>query len=243
MKVIGHRGAAGLALENTVESIEAAIAAGVDGIEFDIRVTKDGKLVLSHDKHIGRVSDHDHHISRYSLRKLRQLELHNGKPIATLSEAIQAAGDTTVIIEGKDAGWAKPLADYLLKQSKLPDCKVISFNHVELYNFQQLIPGIPTFAIENTSPFDSIHTARLLGFTGVDLNFWILSPLSYFLARRYKLEIIVYTVNSPFLASFLRFFYPKISITTNFPDKMQFLRPKRFHRTKKVSKISTTSSK
>jgi glycerophosphoryl diester phosphodiesterase len=227
MKVIGHRGAAGLALENTVESIEAAIKAGVDGIEFDIRVTKDGKIVLSHDKHIGRVSQHDHHISGHSLRKLRQLELHNGKPIATLSEAIKAANNTTVIIEGKDNGWAKPLADFLKKQSRLPDCKVISFNHQELYNFSQLLPDVPTYAVERTSPFDSIHTARLLGFTGVDLNFWILSPLSYFLARRYKLEIIVYTVNSPFLASFLRFFYPKISITTNVPHKMQFLRSKK----------------
>lgn len=227
MKVIGHRGAAGLALENTVESIEAAIAAGVDGIEFDIRVTRDGKLVLNHDKHIGRVSKHDHHISRYSLRKLRELELHNGKPIATLGEAIQAAAGTPLVIEGKDSGWAEPLANFLKKQKRLPNCKVIAFDHQELYSFSRLAPGIPTFALERTSPFDAIRTARLLKFTGVDLNFWILSPFSYYLARRYKLEIIVYTVNSTFLASFLRFFYPKISITTNYPDKMQFVRDRK----------------
>lgn len=229
MKIIGHRGAAGLALENTVESIEAAISAGVDAIEFDIRVTKDGKIVLSHDKHIGRVSKHDHHISRYSLRKLRQLELHNGKPIATLSEAIKAAGSTALVIEGKDSGWARPLAEFLKKQSKHPDCKVISFNHTELYNFSQLLPGVPVYALEKTSPFDAIRTARLLKFHGVNFNFWILSPMSYYLARRYKLEIIVYTVNSPFIARFLRVLYPHISITTNVPDKMQFLRSKRFH--------------
>jgi len=226
MKVIGHRGAAGLALENTLESIEAAVSAGVDAIEFDIRMTKDGKLVLSHDKHIGRVSLHKHHIHLYSLRKLREIDLHNGKPIATLQEAIKAAHNTPIVIEGKDNGWAVPLANFLRKQTTLPLCKVIAFNHQELYNFSLLMPNIQTYAIERTSPFDAIRTAHVLKLTGVDFNFWILSPFSYFLARRHKLDIIVYTVNSPFLARFLRLLYPKISITTNFPDKMQFLRSK-----------------
>jgi len=226
MRIIGHRGAAGLALENTVESIEAAIAAGVDAIEFDIRVTKDGKVVLNHDKHIGRVSQHDHHISKHSLRKLRQIQLNNGKPIATLAEALKAADGTELIIEGKDSDWAEPLAEFLLVQKPLPKCKVISFNHQELYSFSQLAPGVPTYLIENTNPFDAIRTAKLLGFHGVDLNFWLLSPFSYYLARHHKLDVIVYTVNSPWIASFLRVLYPHISITTNVPHQMQFLRPK-----------------
>lgn len=227
MKIIGHRGAAGLALENTVESIRAAINAGVDAIEFDIRVTKDGQIVLNHDKHIGRVSNHDHHISKYTLRKLRKVQLHNGKPIATLSEAIRAAGNTNLVIEGKDNGWAQTLAEFLSVHKKLPEVSVISFNHTELYNFSQLMPGIKTYALERTSPFDAIQTARLSGFTGVNLYFWILSPFSYYLARRHKLQVIVYTLNSPTLAGVMKFLYPKISITTNVPHKMQFLRGKR----------------
>jgi glycerophosphoryl diester phosphodiesterase len=226
MKIIGHRGAAGLALENTVESIEAARAAGVDAIEFDIRVTRDGKIVLSHDKHIGRISDYDHRISKSSLRKLRQLQLRNGKPIATLREAIVAAQRTPLVIEGKDSGWARPLAVYLGRQRNLPHISVISFNHRELYTLRTLVPSVETYAIERTKPFDVIRTARLLGFTGVDLNFWILNPLTYWLARYHKLRIIVYTVNHPVLASLLGLLYPNISITTNLPDQMQFLRKK-----------------
>src|SRR5260370_1111588 len=49
MKVIGHRGAASLAPENTFAGFDMALAMGVDGIETDVQRTKDGKLVLFHD--------------------------------------------------------------------------------------------------------------------------------------------------------------------------------------------------
>jgi glycerophosphoryl diester phosphodiesterase len=49
MLVIGHRGAKGLAPENTLSSLQAGIAAGVDMIEIDLRRAKDGRIVLSHD--------------------------------------------------------------------------------------------------------------------------------------------------------------------------------------------------
>lgn len=227
MKIIGHRGAAGLALENTVESIQAAIKAGVDAIEFDVRLTKDDKLVLSHDKHIGRVSEHHHRISKHNLRKLREVELHNGQPIATLSEAIKAAGNIPLVIEGKDDGWAQPLAEFLEKQNSLATPSVISFNHQELYIFHQLMPQIPTFALEHTEPLNVIRDASMYGFTGININFWILNPLTYLLARYHKLEVIVYTINKPWMARFVRIFYPNISITTDVPNQMQFLRPRK----------------
>jgi glycerophosphoryl diester phosphodiesterase len=46
--LIGHRGAAALARENSLEAIEAAAAAGVDGVELDVFRTRDGRLVLAH---------------------------------------------------------------------------------------------------------------------------------------------------------------------------------------------------
>lgn len=226
MKIIGHRGAAGLALENTTESILAAIRAGVDAIEFDVRLTKDGKLVLSHDRHMGRVSSESRHVHKHPLKKLKQVPLHNGQQIATLSEAIKAAGKTGLVIEGKESGWARPLAKLLQNTKSLPECRVISFNHQELYTFSLLMPGVPVYAIEHTKPFEVIRTARLLGFAGIDINFWLLNPLTYALARYHKLDIIVYTINKPWMARFVRVLYPKISITTDVPDQLQFLRKK-----------------
>lgn len=47
--IIGHRGASAVAPENTMAAFEAAIAAGADGIEFDVRLSRDGVPVIIHD--------------------------------------------------------------------------------------------------------------------------------------------------------------------------------------------------
>jgi glycerophosphoryl diester phosphodiesterase len=56
MQVIGHRGAAALAPENTWESFDVALQIGVDAIETDIRATRDGELVLIHDASLERTT-------------------------------------------------------------------------------------------------------------------------------------------------------------------------------------------
>lgn len=222
MKIIGHRGAAGMALENTVESIRSAIEAGVDAVEIDIRTTKDGHLVLSHDKDTGRLSAANHKVHDTLLEELQQLQLHGNNRIASLPEAIDAVGHVPLVIEGKDSGWARPLAR-MLHEHKNRKFVVISFNHAELVTFSSLCPAVPVYGLEHTAPFDVIHQAREHGFTGIDINFWILNPLTYYWARREGLEIIVYTVNKVWIARFLKFFYPQISITTNNPHKLGYL--------------------
>lgn len=57
MQVIGHRGAAALAPENTWESFDVALGLGVDAIETDVRATSDGELVLLHDERLDRTTD------------------------------------------------------------------------------------------------------------------------------------------------------------------------------------------
>ena len=223
MKVIGHRGAAGLALENTLESIKAAKEAGVDAVEFDVRLTADGHFVLCHDSSVSRVSDHEHVIKEVVTEHIDNIVLLNGENLPTLQQALEVAGDTPVVIEAKGNDWAKPLADFL-KKHKTVSASVIAFNHDELGIFAKLAPKVPVYSIERTRPFDVIQLAKQSHFTGVDMNFWILNPLTYYLARRKKLDIIVYTANSRWIAAFLRVLFPKIAITTDNPHHMQFLR-------------------
>lgn len=223
MKVIGHRGAAGLALENTLESITAAKLAGVDAVEFDVRMTADSEFVLCHDHNLSRVSSHQHAVKEVAAEHIGDIILLNGERLPTLSEALLAAGETPSIIEAKGSGWAEPLADFMKKHTPR-SASVISFNHYELGTFAKLAPKIPVYSIENTKPFDVIQIAKQNHFTGVDMNFWILNPLTYYLARRKKLEIIVYTVNSRAIAWFLNLLFPRIAITTDRPHLMQFLR-------------------
>lgn len=237
MKVIGHRGAAGLALENTLESIKAAVDAGVDAVEFDVRLTSDGHFVLCHDESLSRVSDQPHLIKEVAAEHIGSIILNNGEKLPTLSEALVLAGNTPVVIETKGSNWAKPLAA-LLKLQPTTAASVISFNHHELAAFAKLAPSTPTYAIERTRPFEVIQIAKQSQFTGVDMNFWILNPLTYWLARRKKLEIIVYTVNFKWIAWFLSILFPRISITTDHPHQMQFVR----QRHKKTRRSHTRES-
>jgi glycerophosphoryl diester phosphodiesterase len=55
--VYAHRGGAALAPENTLLAIEVGLAAGVDGIEFDVRLSRDGVPVLMHDPTLDRTTD------------------------------------------------------------------------------------------------------------------------------------------------------------------------------------------
>lgn len=228
MKIIGHRGAKGLALENTVQSIHAAKAAGVDIIEFDIRLTSDKHFAVSHDARLGRVSKHRHAVHELSLEDLSDIQLHNGEKLPTLGDALQAAGRTPVFIEAKGSGWVLPLCKFLRSyKSKNLRAAVIAQDYAELATLQSLMPDIPLYVVQRFNPvdvFQTLRVARYYKFTGIDLNFWLLNPLTYWLARRYNLDIVVYTVNSPLMARFLQLLFPKISITTDHPERMQFLR-------------------
>jgi glycerophosphoryl diester phosphodiesterase len=72
--VIAHRGASYDFAEHTRPAYLAAIEAGADGLEADIRLTRDGHLVCMHDRTVSRTSDGDGLISRYRLEELRELE-------------------------------------------------------------------------------------------------------------------------------------------------------------------------
>ena len=223
MKIAGHRGAAGLALENSLEAIRSALSAGVDAVEFDVRQTRSGDFVLSHDTSISRVSNDSYVVKDHDTEVLTSVRLHNGESIPTMSQALSEARNMPVILDLKGGNWAKNLTTALRKH-KNTKITVISFNHKELATFHTLNPHISVYALEHTKPFDAIHYAKQYGFDGVDFNFWILNPLTYWMAKRQGLGIIVYTVNRLWIGRFLKLFFPDITITTDIPHKMQVLR-------------------
>jgi glycerophosphoryl diester phosphodiesterase len=217
-KIIGHRGAAGVALENTRESLRAALAAGVDMIEFDTRLTADDHLVVMHDPTTVRVAPSDVTIRKKTLAELQNLGLHNGEPLISLDEALDIASGVPVIIEVKDSGSVDELLLVLAKHPKA-NITIASFEHEELRQIRRALPGMPIYVLEHYSPIDIVHTARQIHATGIGLNFWLMNPLTYRLATRYGLELYVYTVDNPLAVWFLRKLYPRIHICTNHPQR------------------------
>ncbi|HJZ66769.1 MAG TPA: glycerophosphodiester phosphodiesterase family protein [Blastocatellia bacterium] len=72
--VIAHRGASGLAPENTLVAFRLAIALGADGIEMDVQLSADGHPVLMHDRRVNRTTDGAGLVSRLTLEQLQRLD-------------------------------------------------------------------------------------------------------------------------------------------------------------------------
>ncbi len=72
--IIGHRGASAVAPENTMAAFSEAIAAGADGIEFDVRLTRDGVPVIIHDNSLYRTARLRHRIAELTWAELQQID-------------------------------------------------------------------------------------------------------------------------------------------------------------------------
>jgi len=217
-RIIGHRGAAGLALENSTESIRAALRADVDAVEFDVHRTRDNKLVVMHDKTTKRVSTREVNIGDVTLDELRTLKLRNGEHIPTLDEALDILGSKPVIIDVKDEDSAAELL-LTLKRHPKAVASVASFKHTELRMLRERAPKLNVYVLEHFSPWDIIHSAVNLRARGIGLNKWLMNPLTYYMAQRYHLELYVYTVNSAFLGKLFLRWYPNVHLCTDHPEK------------------------
>lgn len=222
-KIVGHRGAAGLGLENSPDSIIKALSLPIDGIEFDVRRTKDGGLVIMHDKHTGRVTGKRLYISDSTLAELQGLPLKNGQRILSLDEALKLVGDKQkIVLDIKDIGVAQELARVLAAH---PDAHITisSRKYDELEEIHRLLPELPFLVQSYVSPTEVVHTAHRLHATGISLNKWLLNPYNYHLAERAGLEVWVYTVNHPWLMHLIVKLYPDVSIYTNHPERFMHL--------------------
>lgn len=126
--VIGHRGNAAHAPENTLESFRQAAALGVDAIELDVRVTRDGVPVVIHDPTLGRTTDRGDAVVNVSLAGLRRADAGarftpdagatfpyrgRGLTIPTLREVVDATEGIPLLIEVKVPEAAPAIVDVL----------------------------------------------------------------------------------------------------------------------------------
>jgi glycerophosphoryl diester phosphodiesterase len=95
--VVAHRGASVEQPENTIEAFDAAIDAGADAVEFDVRMTADGQAVVMHDPDVSRTTDGSGLVAEMTLEEIRKL----GVP--TLEETLEClAGRAAADIEIKN---------------------------------------------------------------------------------------------------------------------------------------------
>jgi glycerophosphoryl diester phosphodiesterase len=123
--VIGHRGNRAHAPENTLESLREAVALGADAVEFDLRVSRDGVLVLMHDATLDRTTNGSGSVALKSIAELKELDAGSrftrdgghtfpwrgrGATVSTFDEVVESLPrDLPCIIELKTPASTEPV--------------------------------------------------------------------------------------------------------------------------------------
>ena len=103
--LFGHRGSPTYITENTVSSFEKAIKQGVDGLEFDIRLSRDRKIIIFHDRNLKRLTGKNQQIKNLTAKELKEINLDQNEQIPLLEEIIPLIEKTKAVnIEIKSDG-------------------------------------------------------------------------------------------------------------------------------------------
>jgi glycerophosphoryl diester phosphodiesterase len=215
MNIIGHRGARGLAPENTLASIQKALDCGVDEVEVDVRITRDGVPVLSHDRLIV-VESKPLLISSHALAELRT----SMPELATLEEAIAAVKGRAVLrIEIKHGEPVGPVADVIMHLDRPAKLRIGSKSQRVLRESHALLPDIPKVVIEPWSGVRAHFRARQIGTKHLSMRAWWLWRGFLRSMHRRGYQIDPYTMNDPRKVAK---WAPYISgIVTDYPDRFK----------------------
>jgi glycerophosphoryl diester phosphodiesterase len=227
MQIMGHRGAAGLAPENSIAAIVEGLTAGADWIEFDVRRTQDGHIVLVHDRTTRRIAHKRLTIRKSAMRELQELEMKRGQAIPTLEEAIDIIGKKAKInIEIKSPDCVPQVVEIIQKYVK----QGFSYSHFLISSFSPAVLR-SAYRLDKKVPYGllQIWPVRFRWLRSVKLSavgFYHISALTPFivaLAKRKELYTYAYTVNSVEEAKQLKRLGID-GIVTNYPDRFEALR-------------------
>lgn len=194
----GHRGAPVLEPENTLPSFLKAVECGATGIEFDVRITKDGIPVISHDDELERTLGTNQKISETTYPELLRLSIQGKAKIPTLREVLALAkGRLSVDIELKVIGAEREVVDALWELEMIDDAIVTSFIPEAIRRVKNLEPRLSIGVLLEEWDDEYLEIARNLGAEAILPYYETLDEdlVSKIKSNGYK--IITWTVDDP----------------------------------------------
>jgi glycerophosphoryl diester phosphodiesterase len=192
---IGHRGVMGVEPENTLRSFIAAQHAGLDVIELDLHLSKDGALVVMHDEDVDRTTDGTGPIAQHTLDELRELDAGCGERVPVFEEVLDAV-TAPLQAEIKDVAAAQALAEVMVGRSLVPRVEVISFHDEALAEIEQLVPGVRTALVASHYGPEVVRRATAVGAGGLALDIRRLTLEVVQCARDADLRVFGWVVNT-----------------------------------------------
>ena len=220
MKIIGHRGAKGLAPENTRAAIRKGLRYHVNEIEIDVRVTADGLTILLHDDHLKDLAGTRLEVKTHSFNELRQ-----HKPdLISLPDALAIINrQVPVLLEVKPGVNLDPIVQIIkqhLQQGwQAKDFCLTSYSQPILLDLHAQLPDIQKAVIENWSGIRAAHRARQLDTRRLSmLELWLWSGFISSMKKR-GYEIYSFPTKNPVKERFLA--QIRLAGYTNNPHKIR----------------------
>jgi glycerophosphoryl diester phosphodiesterase len=233
--VIGHRGAAACAPENTLAGLRKAKALGCRWVEFDVRLTADSQPVLLHDDRLERTTDGRGRVSALPLAAVRRYDagtwFHSsfaGERAPTLEEALMLLAELGLganvelkAARGKEAATGAAVADLLARTwpADLGHLLISSFMHGALAAARDRAPHIARGILFRRVPRHWRSVAAGLGCVTIHADHQRFRPAVLSEIRRAGYPLLAYTVNDPERAKTL-FDFGVNSVFSDVPDRL-----------------------
>jgi glycerophosphoryl diester phosphodiesterase len=233
--VIGHRGAAACAPENTLAGLRKAKALGCRWVEFDVRLTADSRPVLLHDDRLERTTNGRGRVSALTFAAVRRHDagkwFHSSfteERVPSLEEALMLLAELGLganvelkAARGKEAATGAVVAELLARTWPADPAHLLisSFQRAALAAARDRAPHISRGILFRRIPKNWCNIAARLGCVTIHADQQGLRPTVLSEIRRAGYPLLAYTVNDPERAKILFDFGVK-SVFSDFPDRL-----------------------
>ena len=204
MNIYAHRGLSATHPENTLAAFQAALDAGVYGVELDIHLSADGVPVVIHDDLLERTTNGIGSVTGKTVGDLREIDAGNGQYVPTFEEVVALAdGRLHFDIEIKGANCEQGVLDILLRHPGTR-AAISAFEWAVLASVRSLNPSIELWVLTDTISSRALDAARELGATTLAVEYLAISDSSMKKAIGAGFDVMAWTVNSQKEADRLR---------------------------------------
>lgn len=220
-RIVAHRGASFEAPENTLAAFKRAWALGVEAVELDVRVTKDGEVVVIHDPTTRRIGGVDRPVAEQTLAELRALDVgawkhvkYRGERIPTLAQALATMpAGRTMFIEIKSGAETAPAIAKVVREAQPTSVAIAlqGFDATALAALAGALPDAPAYWTVDPPrdardqpipyPISLIQETEQHGFAGLALDYRGVTDELLAAAGQAGILVDIWTLNDTALLS------------------------------------------
>lgn len=196
LQIMGHRGAPREEPENTQRSLRRALEIGVDAVEVDVHLSRDGRVVVIHDDTVDRTTNGHGRVRDLTFAELRKLDAGKGERLPSLEEVIDLVrGRVHLVVEVKDPAAGLPVLRIFQEREIFPDAHVISFWHPLVKALKEQEPRLRTGVLLVGCPVDPAGMARAAKAEALVLNYAYVTPELVAATHAHGLLVYVWNID------------------------------------------------